>query len=101
MGPKILWERNDGCLCPRRGLLQPAVLKYLVSEPDARPRTTVQAKKRARCSGLWEREGKELVYVRYEQFFAFWVAKEARRTRSRCGSEQVILCVRVTIIVLD
>ena len=39
--------------------------------------------------------------VRYEQFSASGVAKKARRTRSRCGSEQVILCVRVTIIVLD
>ena len=36
--------------------------------------------------------------LRYGQSSAPGVAGEARRTRSRCGSKQVILCVCVTKI---
>ena len=41
------------------------------------------------------------MYIRYEELSAPGVPKEARRNRSRCGNEQVILCVCVTRILLD
>ena len=41
------------------------------------------------------------MYERYEQLSTPGVAKEARRTRSRCGSRHVILCVCVTRNLLD
>ena len=34
------------------------------------PKLRSKQKKRARCSGLWEREEKEYVYVRYGQLSA-------------------------------
>ena len=91
------------------------------------------SQERARCSGLWKREGNEHVYVRYEHFFLFFLFfffsafnfhfsisifnfqfsisisiiisilqfQFPRRTRSRFGREQDILCDRVTRILLD